>query len=231
MIKAISILLLSSALISGCVTQPYDDSSLEGDLEKVELQINQLESKLSQQFTNNCADSFTVLDTKIEELKQAKETTKIIERCSSVDNENLSTALKDKLLVGEVEIVKLVKESISLAARIDSGAVTSSIGIYRPKNFERDGDKWIRFSMTEEEDSIVYEYPVYDIVNIKQTKDLNEQRIEIKIDIEIGNTVYKNQLFNLSDRSHLDYQLLIGRSFLKDIAIIDVGNKYLLDGE
>ena len=85
--------------------------------------------------------------------------------------------------------------------------------------------------MQDDNDASIYEYPVYDVVSIKQTKDLSEERIEIKIDIEVGGQVYKNQLFNLSDRSHLDYQLLIGRSFLKDIAVIDVGSKYLLDGE
>ena len=231
MLKVLLTIFIFSALVGGCVTQPYDDSNLESDLDKVEQQINKLESKLTEQFANNCTDSFTALDTKIEELRKAKATTKIVERCTSPTQESSPATLDGKLLVGEVEIIRLTKESISLAARIDSGAVTSSIGIYNPRNFERDGDRWIRFSLAEDKDASVYEYPVYDVVSIKQTKDLSEERIEIKIDIEVGGQVYKNQLFNLSDRSHLDYQLLIGRSFLKDIAVIDVGSKYLLDGE
>lgn len=230
MLKVTFVILLS-ACVAGCVTQPYNDSSLASDLDVVQEQIVDLQSNLSKQFLASCSESIIELDTKIEALKQAKETTKIIERCTSPKSNNLPVTFDGKLLLGEIETVKLVKESISLAARIDSGAVTSSIGVINPRNFERDGDKWIRFSLDQEDDAIVYEYPVYDTVVIKQTKDLSEERIEIKIDIEMGGVIYKNQLFNLSDRTHLDYQLLIGRSFLQDIAVIDVGSKFLLEGE
>ena len=44
----------------------------------------------------------------------------------------------------------------------------------------------------------------------------------------MGGVSYKKQLFNLADRSHLDYQLLIGRSFLRDIAVVDVSRQRLL---
>ena len=125
----------------------------------------------------------------------------------------------------------LVKEKVDMKARIDSGAVTSSVGVYNLKNFERDGDKWVRFSLNNDENAQTYEYPVYDTVSIKQTSELSEERIEIKIDIKIGTSTYKNQVFNLTDRSHLDFQLLIGRSFLRDRAIIDVGSKFLLEGQ
>ncbi|MBX2847051.1 MAG: RimK/LysX family protein [Acidiferrobacterales bacterium] len=231
MLKALSIILVSSTLVTACVTQPYNDSSLAGDLDGMQKQMVELQNSLSDQFTASCSDSIVELDTKVEELKQAKETTRVIERCTSPTEDAPPATLDGKLLLGEIEIVKLPKELVSLPARIDSGAVTSSIGVFNLQNFERDGDKWVRFSMAEDDDAEVFEYPVYDIVYIKQTKELTEERIEIKIDIEMGDRVYKNQLFNLSDRSHLDYQLLIGRSFLKDIAVIDVGNKYLLEGE
>lgn len=227
----VSSLILSSAFVIGCVSQPYNDSSLESDLGSVQEQIIDLESNLSKQFLASCSESIIELDSKIEALKQAKETTKIIERCSAPTNKTTSATSEGKLFLGEIETVKLVKESISLPARIDSGAVTSSIGVINSRNFERDGDKWIRFAMVAEDDAITYEYPVHDTVVIKQTKDLSEERIEIKIDIEMGGIIYKNQLFNLSDRTHLDYQLLIGRSFLQDIAVIDVGSKFLLEGE
>jgi len=95
-----------------------------------------------------------------------------------------------------------------MKARIDSGAVTSSIGVYNLKNFERDGDKWVRFSLDNDKNTQTHEYPVYDTVTIKQTSELSEERIE-----------------------NLDFQLLIGRSFLRDRAIIDVGSKFLLEGQ
>jgi hypothetical protein len=45
------------------------------------------------------------------------------------------------------------------------------------------------------------------------------------MDVEMGGKKYKNQLFNLADRSYLDFQVLMGRSFLRDIAIVDVSRK------
>lgn len=233
MLKALPVILISSAFLGACASQPYNDSSLESDLNKVQKQIDQLENKISDEFALSCSESIIELDAKIEDLKQAKETTKIVERCSSTPTSYSPAKIDDKLLLGEIETIKITlgKESFSLDARIDSGAVTSSIGVFNPQNFERDGDKWIRFSIAADEDAEVYEYSIYDTVSIKQTKDISEERIEIKTDIEVGGTIYKNQIFNLSDRSHLDYQLLIGRSFLKDIAVIDVGSKFLLEGE
>ena len=223
MSKFLPTILLASVFVSGCITQPYN----------VDQRINELESTLSTQFSTSCSEHFESLDQKIEKLKktETKTITKIVERCSTVKTKQKKPTYNNKLLVGEVEKITLAKEAISLAARIDSGAVTSSLGVYNPKKFERDGDKWVRFSLTQDKDAPIYEYPVHDVVSIKQTRELSEERIEIKINIEVGGKVYKKQLFNLSDRSHLDYQLLIGRSFLKDIAVIDVGSKYLLNGE
>jgi len=33
--------------------------------------------------------------------------------------------------------------------------------------------------------------------------------------------------FTLADRSHLDYQIILGRNFLTDMALIDVGKKFI----
>ena len=63
-------------------------------------------------------------------------------------------------------------------------------------------------------------------VRIKQRRqDGVEQRFEVRMDINVGGKRYRRQWFNLADRSHLDYQVLLGTSFLKDIAIVDVSLK------
>ena len=233
MLKNLLFTLILSIFVAACASQPTIDVPVESDLDKVQDQIIQLEQRLADEFTLSCSDNIVDLDAKIEELKQAKETTKIVERCSSPVKSTEPVTLDGKLLIGEIETVKLIlnKEPISFSARIDSGAVTSSIGIFNQKNFERDGDSWVRFSLSDDDEAVVHEYPIYDTVSIKQTKDLNEERVEIKTDIEVNGKVYKNQIFNLADRTYLEHQLLIGRSFLRDIAVIDVGSKFLLDGE
>ena len=130
--------------------------------------------------------------------------------------------------MGAVENVLLTKEQLEFNARIDTGADASSLGVYNIKRFERDGKKWVKFALSEKAEAEVFEYPIFDTVKIKQSSSFNEDRIEIKVDIQMGGVNYEKQLFNLADRSHLQYQLLIGRSFLRDIAVVDVSRKRLL---
>ena len=218
-------ILLFSLVLCGCVTQPVEKEPINNDLELVNERIIHLEKTLSSQFALNCAQSIQALDTQIEALKNTKETTKIVERCTTSSK---PSSLDNKLLLGAIERVRLVKEDRTFNARIDTGADTSSIGVFNPQNFERDGEKWIEFSLTDKDNATVYQYPIFDTVKIKQSTSVTEERIEIKMDIEMGKKIYKKQIFNLADRGHLDYQLLIGRSFLRDITIVDVGKKNLL---
>ena len=234
--KFLPVILLSSVMLSACITQPNQEivpreEQQETVVSEVQQLITSLENKLTSHFSQSCSNNILILSNEIQELKEAKSSTKIIERCRSTPKVKPNPKIGDKLLIGEIEKVMLVKEKVDMKARIDSGAVTSSVGVYNLKNFERDGDKWVRFSLNNDKNAQTYEYPVYDTVSIKQTSQLSEERIEIKIDIKIGTSTYKNQVFNLTDRSHLDFQLLIGRSFLRDRAVIDVGSKFLLEGQ
>ena len=140
--------------------------------------------------------------------------------------------LSGKILIGEVENIFLVKEKKVFAARIDTGADTSSFGVYNLTKFERDGKKWVKFSLKSDENASIFEYPIYDKVKIKQQSNMKaEERIEIKMSIKLGRKEYLNQIFNLADRSHLEFQVLIGRNFLKDIALVDVSRKHILEGK
>jgi len=227
--------------LSACVTQPYSDSSLESDLNKVNERIVNLEKDLPEQLAQACAEITLDVNQQEQERWRAEEKEMVAKRRQAEqkrkaelvckNNDKKEAKLPDgKLLLGAIETVKLLKENVVFDARIDTGAVTSSIGVFNWRNFERDGKKWVKFSLTQEDDAIVYEYPVHGKVSIKQTGTLIEERLEIKVDIEIGGVEYKNQIFNMTDRSHLNYQLLIGRSFLRDIAVVDVASKKLLSG-
>lgn len=229
MIKTLLTISFLSIMLSACVTSVEPEATDVSDLELVNESIVNLEQTLEQKFVESCADNIRKLDGEIEKLRAAKQTTRVIERCSKPSAGNVK--LNGKLLMGDVERVNLVREDLAFDARIDTGAETSSIGVFDIQRFERDGDKWVRFSLSTKKAAKVYEYPIHDTVKIKQTEAVTEERIEIKIDIELGGKKYKKQIFNLANRSFLEYQLLIGRSFLRDIAIVDVGRKKLLPGD
>jgi hypothetical protein len=44
--------------------------------------------------------------------------------------------------------------------------------------------------------------------------------------IQIGDLKEKTE-FTLADRTHLTYPLLLGRSFFKDVAVVDVSRKFV----
>jgi len=228
---SVPILLLSSCL-SGCLTNDLSSKPIHQEFEEVDQKFVDLEAQLSKKISRSCGSNISslskdvdMLTAKVEEYKRAKNQTKIVNQCS---NKEGARDLGDKFIMGSVENVLLTKEQLEFDARIDTGADASSLGVYDVRRFERDGKKWVKFSLSAKEQAKVYEYPIYDTVKIKQSSTFNEDRIEIKIDIEMGGVSYKKQLFNLADRSHLQYQLLIGRTFLKDIAVVDVSRKRLL---
>jgi len=194
-------------------------------MQRVSDRIDSLNAQLAEQFLLSCAQKIEQLEQKIE----PKVITKVVERCSSKKKKikKRSKMLGGKLRLGAVEQVRLVDEKITYAARIDTGADFSSIGVYNIKTFERDSENWVRFSLEDDAAATRFEYPIFDTIRIKVSSTETADRIEIKMDIELGGVKYKNQIFNLADRSHLKYQLLIGRSFLRDIAVVDVSRRNL----
>lgn len=133
--------------------------------------------------------------------------------------------LASKLIVGRNEQVWLEDFQISLAARIDTGAETASLDARNIEEFERDGDAWVRFDIVQPDSKelLTLEREIERVTRILQSSsDEAERRPVIDLGITIGD-VRQRAEFTLSDRSHLDYQMLIGRNILRDLMIVDVG--------
>jgi hypothetical protein len=60
---------------------------------------------------------------------------------------------------------------------------------------------------------------------IKRHGGKNQRRAVIRLGICLGST-YMEEDVNLTDRTHFDYQMLVGRSFLAGNAIIDPSLTY-----
>jgi hypothetical protein len=134
-------------------------------------------------------------------------------------------ALADKLLVGRREDVWIEDLQLALPARIDTGAETASLDARNIREFERDGDDWVRFDIAHPKsgEPLTLERPVARVVLILQsTSEEPERRAVIELGIVLG-AVRQIAEFTLSDRSHLDFQMLVGRNILKDLMIVDVG--------
>jgi len=129
-----------------------------------------------------------------------------------------------KIVIGEVEPIRLIPGDVIINARIDTGAQTTSINAKGVQAFERDGKKWVRFRLGEDEKSSVIEKPVEREVQIKRHGEASQNRFVVKMRLILGERSHVVEV-SLTDRSKFTYQILIGRNFLRDIYIVDVGTK------
>jgi hypothetical protein len=137
-----------------------------------------------------------------------------------------------KVILGEEEWVWLDSIQSFFKARIDTGATTSSLNAVDIQIFERDGKEWARFNLNHTfegngDNSEIVEAPVVRWVKVRQsTAEQAERRPVIEAWVKLGQLHEKAQ-FTLADRSHMTYPVLLGREFFKDIALVDVGKKFV----
>ena len=128
---------------------------------------------------------------------------------------------------GWIEKVNVGKHNLLMTAKIDSGADNSSIHAFQPQRYEKNGQSWVRFSLNSGSgQATTIDEPIVRTTQIKmKNKDIQE-RLVINLDICMDN-VRKRVPVSLADRSNFNYQLLIGRSFLKSDFLIDSGKKFM----
>ena len=138
-----------------------------------------------------------------------------------------ATAVDGKQVVGEIEKVWLPHLDMILTARIDTGATTASLDARDIQVFERDGEQWVRFTLVDGEQSRTFERKrVRKVRIIQSNSDDAERRPVIELQVSLGNITQMAE-FTLSDRSHLDYSVLIGRNILRDVMVVDVSGRHL----
>lgn len=132
-------------------------------------------------------------------------------------------------IIGEVEPIYFLPMKSPFAARIDTGATTSSLDCQDVKYFERDGEKWVAFKLKNRKtgEEHVFEKKVERSFKVKRAgKD--ESRKAIKMDVKMGGEVF-SAVFSIADRSNFDYQGLVGRNILTGRFLVDTSTSYTLN--
>ncbi|MDD1779800.1 ATP-dependent zinc protease [Enterovibrio sp. ZSDZ35] len=147
---------------------------------------------------------------------------------SNADTPVYEHAPDGKLIMGEKEWVKVDTVGVTLKARVDTGATTSSISAIDIQSFKKDGENWVRFRLAHDgRESRVIELPVVRTVRIIQSSaEGYDRRYVVKLPITIGDVTEETQ-FTLRDRQHLIFPVLLGRSYLKGMAMVDVSRQYV----
>ena len=132
----------------------------------------------------------------------------------------------DRPVFGWVEKTTIEPWGVELKAKLDSGALTSSLHATDVEVFEKEGDDWVRFTVGVRDEASgkkmekTFEKPRYRKVLIRGAGGIDRRPV-VLMNLCMGNTVYEEQ-FTLNDRSDMIYPVLLGRRTLSHLGYLDV---------
>lgn len=133
-------------------------------------------------------------------------------------------ATKVKIILGRKDKVDFpLLNLFNIDAKVDSGAFTSALHCDKIQLLQKDGIHWVKFRFNYKKEFFL---PVFAIRKIKNSSGKSERRFIIKTKIRLFNIRYPIEL-SLSDRSKMDYPVLIGRKLLLGRFLIDVSQSDL----
>ena len=139
----------------------------------------------------------------------------------------LSPAAYCSEIIGWVENVGISRANNIVKAKIDTGADSSSLNCNCITSYERDGDSWVKFSITDiNGKTISYDKKITANVKVKRHFGDVQKRYAVRMGFCIGSQ-YGETDVSLVDRSGFNYDLLIGRKFLQDRFIVDPAKTFI----
>ncbi len=152
--------------------------------------------------------------------------------CAGLAASWAEAGVSERVVMGWLESIVLEPWGFKVRAKLDSGAKTSSLNAKNIRRFKKNGKKWVRFTLRRERPkknearSVEVERPLVRIVFIKRHGRRSQRRPVVTLPFCLNGQHYETA-FTLVDRSVFNYPVLLGRNFLKDIALIDPGASFL----
>ena len=146
-----------------------------------------------------------------------------------------ATAQAEDKVFGWVENAYIEPWGIAVKAKLDSGALTSSLDARDIEMFEKDGEEWVRFRLKLEDQesgetfSDQIERPLYREQAVRGAGGRDERPV-VLMDVCMGDSVYEEQ-FSLRNREEMNYPLLLGRRTISHLGLLDVRNTFLQEPE
>lgn len=133
-----------------------------------------------------------------------------------------------KIVLGSEEWVYLPGVKESFKARIDTEATSSTISAVDLVPFERGGQDWVKFRIKQDGvPSGEMSVPVERWLLVRQAGSEQPLRLPIIMTwIQIGDAKEQTE-FTLVDRSQSSYPVMLGRSYVRDAAIVDLSREYV----
>ncbi|WDA40431.1 RimK/LysX family protein [Erythrobacter sp. BLCC-B19] len=130
-------------------------------------------------------------------------------------------------VVGWRERVSLPELGLEgIPAKIDTGARTSSLHAHVLEDFQRGGERFVRFAVDWGGTRHFCEAIHVDVRGITSSNGDQQRRFVIKTPLRIGNLTFRAEI-SLADRSQMQFPMLIGRTALRRRMVVDSGHSWL----
>ncbi|MEM1200030.1 MAG: ATP-dependent zinc protease [Pseudomonadota bacterium] len=140
----------------------------------------------------------------------------------------VGAAEAEPVRAGWSEPVHFPDLNITLNAKLDTGAKTSSLGGQDVREFQRNGQDWIGFAAANGQARI--ERPVVRRAKIRRAGAPDQRRPVVRL-LTCFAGVTRLTEFTITDRSEMTYPLLLGRRFLAGRVVVDAGAIDLTGGD
>lgn len=136
----------------------------------------------------------------------------------------------DLPVIGWREWVGLPELGIkTIKAKVDTGARSSSLHAFDLEEFDRDGDKWVRFKIhpvqRKNKKVIETEAKVLEYRSVRSSSGKAAMRPVIVTNISLFNVTLSVEL-TLANRDEMGFRMLLGREAFRRRFLVDAGNSY-----
>jgi hypothetical protein len=131
--------------------------------------------------------------------------------------------------VGWIEKVKLGREGVIVVAKLDTGALTSSLHATNVRWTARDDGDWVSFEAKGARGEVMrFERKVVRVARIKRPTGDMERRPTVLMAVCLAR-VFRLAEVNLTDRSGFNYEFLVGRRFLAGHFAVDSSRTFTVE--
>lgn len=145
--------------------------------------------------------------------------------------EEIYMSKHEKKIVGRLETIALPELDIAeLEVRVDTGAKTSSLHVDNITKYIHQGKPFVKFDLHPDIHNVnrlvQCSAAISDIRKVKSSNGVSEQRYVIKTPIKLGVDSWDIEI-TLTDRSDMNYLMLLGREGLGDKFLVDPSKVFM----
>jgi len=117
----------------------------------------------------------------------------------------------------------------TIKAKVDTGARSSSLHAYDLQEFEKNGEKWIRFKVhpvqRKNDKSILVTAKILEYRSVRSSSGKSTLRPVIITNIKLLDVTWEVEL-TLANRDEMGFRMLLGREAFRQRFLVDAGKSY-----